>query len=67
MSLRDGYRYERNRLAPIARMEDAKKAQLALKEKSKPVFKGGRNAPLLLIINSAALTGVLNLAGGARK
>jgi len=56
-----------HRPAAIARMEDAKEAQLALKEKSKRVFKGGRNASLLLIITSAALTEVLHLASGARK
>lgn len=40
MSLRDGYRYEQDMTAAIAKTEDAKEAQLAFKEKRAPVFQG---------------------------
>jgi enoyl-CoA hydratase/carnithine racemase len=40
MSLRDGYRYEQDMTAAIAKTEDAKEAQLAFKEKRAPLFKG---------------------------
>ena len=40
MSLRDGNRYEQDQTAAIAKTEGAKEAQLAFKEKRKPVFKG---------------------------
>ena len=41
MSLRDGYRYEQDQTAAIAKTDDAKEAQLAFQEKRKPVFKSG--------------------------
>jgi enoyl-CoA hydratase len=40
MSLRDGYRYEQDMTAIIAKTDDAKEAQLAFKEKRAPVFTG---------------------------
>ena len=40
MSLRDGYRYEQDMTAIIAKTADAKEAQLAFKEKRAPVFTG---------------------------
>ena len=41
MSLRDGYRYEQDQTAAIAKTDDAKEALLAFQEKRKPVFRGG--------------------------
>ncbi len=40
MSLRDGYRYEQDMTAQIARTEDAREAQAAFREKRSPVFTG---------------------------
>lgn len=40
MSLRDGYRYEQDMTAQIARTADAKEAQAAFREKRLPVFIG---------------------------
>jgi enoyl-CoA hydratase/carnithine racemase len=40
MSLRDGYRYEQDMTAQIAKTEDAREAQAAFREKRPPVFKG---------------------------
>jgi enoyl-CoA hydratase len=40
LSLRDGYRYEQDMTAIIAKTADAKEAQLAFKEKRAPVFTG---------------------------
>jgi enoyl-CoA hydratase len=40
MSLRDGYRYEQDMTAQIAKTEDAKEAQAAFREKRTPVFHG---------------------------
>ncbi len=40
MSLRDGYRYEQDMTAQIARTEDAREAQAAFREKRAPVFQG---------------------------
>ena len=40
MSLRDGYRYEQDMTAQIARTDDAREAQRAFAEKRAPVFTG---------------------------
>jgi enoyl-CoA hydratase/carnithine racemase len=40
LSLRDGYRYEQDMTAAIAKTEDAKEAQAAFREKRAPVFTG---------------------------
>ena len=40
MSLRDGYRYEQDMTAQIAKTDDAKEAQAAFREKRAPVFTG---------------------------
>ncbi len=40
LSLRDGYRYEQDMTAVIARTEDAREAQAAFREKRAPVFVG---------------------------
>lgn len=40
MSLRDGYRYEQDMTAAIAKTDDTREAQLAFKEKRTPVFTG---------------------------
>jgi enoyl-CoA hydratase/carnithine racemase len=40
MSLRDGYRYEQDMTAQIAKSDDAKEAQAAFREKRAPVFTG---------------------------
>ena len=40
LSLRDGYRYEQDMTAAIAKTEDAKEAQAAFREKRAPVFRG---------------------------
>ena len=40
MSLRDGYRYEQDMTAIIAKTDDAKEAQAAFREKRAPVFQG---------------------------
>lgn len=40
MSLRDGYRYEQDMTAQIAKTEDAREAQAAFREKRAPVFRG---------------------------
>lgn len=40
MSLRDGYRYEQDMTAIIARTDDAREAQAAFREKRTPVFTG---------------------------
>jgi enoyl-CoA hydratase/carnithine racemase len=40
LSLRDGYRYEQDMTAAIAKTDDAKEAQAAFREKRAPVFTG---------------------------
>lgn len=40
MTLRDGYRYEQDQTAIIAKTDDAKEAQAAFREKRPPVFTG---------------------------
>lgn len=40
MSLRDGYRYEQDMTAQIAKTDDAKEAQAAFREKRAPIFTG---------------------------
>ena len=40
MSLRDGYRYEQDMTAAIAKTDDAREAQAAFREKRAPVFTG---------------------------
>jgi enoyl-CoA hydratase len=40
MSLRDGYRYEQDMTAQIAKTDDAREAQAAFREKRTPVFTG---------------------------
>ncbi len=40
MSLRDGYRYEQDMTAIVAKTDDAREAQLAFREKRAPVFTG---------------------------
>jgi len=40
LSLRDGYRYEQDMTAIIAKTDDAKEAQLAFREKRAPIFHG---------------------------
>jgi enoyl-CoA hydratase/carnithine racemase len=40
LSLRDGYRYEQDMTAQIAKTDDAKEAKLAFAEKRAPVFTG---------------------------